>query len=88
MTTKKLMRGWSLKIAREKRGYSQQEFASVLNVSPSLLCMMESGKRNIPIDIWVTACLRLCKPNMLHSWCEGCPIAAAIETPRTVKKAA
>ena len=38
-----------LKELRLKKGISQKELASILNVSQSVICLYETGKRELPV---------------------------------------
>ena len=43
--------GFKIKEARRKQGISQAELSSKLSISPSYLNLIESGKRNINVEL-------------------------------------
>ena len=47
--------GFKIKTARRKLGMNQLELAKTLNISPSYLNLIESGKRKVSVDLLIKA---------------------------------
>jgi len=67
-------KGFYLRIAREKKGLTQQKLARLLYLSRETISAYETGHRQIPCEVWARAIQVLGDKRMAKVWCEECPI--------------